>query len=177
MTMRTISLLFVTVLAAGCASNPSSPFISLPLSRGWYDGEQVYYITTDISDPPMAQGAQINLAPRLRDAIPNYPKDPGTKDVLERVYKFPNNEQDAVFASIPRPLGANSTDERYSPLWLLYAVHWINAVSVKPLISEEEILMAEAQHKVTVTRTAIVINCPIVGTAREGALPGTRIHR
>jgi hypothetical protein len=37
------------------------------------------------------------------DAVPEYPKPPTTRTVLERVYKFPQNEQDAVFASAPTP--------------------------------------------------------------------------
>ena len=102
----------VVLLLSGCAApggirRPET--ISMPVSLGWYNGERVYYITTDITDPPMARGAGVNLALRMRDAIPTYPKPPGQKDVLERVYKFPNGEQDAVFASIPNPVGPFSS--------------------------------------------------------------------
>jgi hypothetical protein len=86
----------------------------MPVSLGWHNGERVYYITTDITDPPMARGAGVNLALSMRDAIPTYPKPPEQKDVLERVYKFPNGEQDAVFASIPNPVGPLSGDAHFS---------------------------------------------------------------
>jgi len=78
----------------------------------------------------------------MRDAIPVYPKPPEQKDVLERVYKFPGAEQDAVFASIPRPLGPASSDVQYSPLWILYTVKILMGKARAPLTSEEQILEA-----------------------------------
>jgi hypothetical protein len=147
----------------------------MPVSLGWYNGERVYYITTDITDPPMARGAGVNLALRMRDAIPSYPKPPEQKDVLERVYKFPNGEQDAVFASIPNPVGPLSSDAHYSPLWILYTVRGVAGRNSDLLSSEEAILAAQDAGNVTVTRTAIVINCPIVGTEHGGLLPGTKL--
>lgn len=168
----------VVLLFSGCAApgNIRGPqTISMPVSLGWYNGERVYYITTDITDPPMARGAGVNLASRMRDAIPTYPKPPEQRDVLERVYKFPNGEQDAVFASIPNPVGPLSSDAQYSPLWLLYAVRIEGARNGEVLSSEEAILEAQDAGNVTVTRTAIVINCPIVGTERGGLLPGMKL--
>jgi len=32
---------------------------SMPVSLGWHDQERVYYITTDITDPPMAHAAGV----------------------------------------------------------------------------------------------------------------------
>ena len=147
----------------------------MPVSLGWYDGERVYYVTTDITDPSMARAAGVNLAARMRDAIPVYPKPPEQKDVLERVYKFPNGEQDAVFASSPNPVGPTSSDAHYSPLWILYAVRIVAGTNSVPLASEEAILAAEDDGKVTVTRTDIVVNCPIVGTEHGGLLPGMKL--
>jgi hypothetical protein len=163
---------------AGCAASGSirrPETISMPVSLGWYNGERVYYVTTDITDPPMARAAGVNLASRMRDAIPAYPKPPEQKDVLERVYKFPNGEQDAVFASIPNPVGPTSRDAQYSPLWILYAVSIVAGGNSQLLKSEEAILAAQDAGKVIVTRTAIVINCPIVGTEHGGLLSGMRL--
>jgi len=168
----------VVLLLSGCAASGGirrPETISMPVSLGWYNGERVYYITTDITDPPMARGAGVNLALRMRDAIPTSPKPPEQKDVLERVYKFPNGEQDAVFASIPNPVGPLSSDAQYSPLWILYAVRIVAGRNSELLSSEEAILAAQDAGKVTVTRTAIVINCPIVGTERGGLLPGMKL--
>jgi hypothetical protein len=151
----------VVLLLSGCAASEGTrrpETISMPVSLGWYNGERVYYITTDITDPPMARGAGVNLALRMRDAIPTYPKPPEQTDVLERVYKFPL-----------------SSDEHYSPLWILYAVRIVDGRNSELLSSEEAILAAQDAGKVTLTRMAIVINCPIVGTERGGLLPGMKL--
>jgi hypothetical protein len=49
----------VVLLLSGCAASGGirrPETISMPVSLGWYNGERVYYITTDITDPPMARG-------------------------------------------------------------------------------------------------------------------------
>ncbi len=172
-----IACLSGTILGA-CSATPvkavgGGPRISMPASIGWYKDARIYYITPDISDAGMGQMTGANYAPRLRDAVPSYPKAPGTLTVLERVYKFPGGEQDAVFASAPEPLGPQSHDTAYSPLWLLYTVKWKNTSGRKPaLTNETAILNAEEAGELTVERTDIVINCPIVATASGARLPG-----
>ena len=144
--------------------------MTLPASSGWYAGERVYYVTTEISDPTMAINGGVTFAPRLRDAILAYGKPGVTRSVLERVYKFSDGGQDAVFASAPRPPGGSSADEAYSPLWLAYFVRWEHPGQRRVLTSEEAILAASDAGDVRVERSEIVINCPIVQTA-AGTLP------
>jgi len=148
---------------------------SLPVFPGWYAGERIYYITTEISDPQMARSAGANFAPRLRDAVPPYPRPPDRPTVLERVYKFPQSDQDAVFASAPKPLGSRSLDESYSPLWITYLVTWNASVHKRPLTSENMVLDAQSAGDVTVARTDIVINCPIIATAAGDMLPNVEL--
>ncbi|ETI60754.1 DUF7482 domain-containing protein [Marinomonas profundimaris] len=137
--------------------------IRLPLLHGWHDGKDVLYITTDVSDQTVAKAKNANYAPRLRDAVPNYPKPPQVKTVLERVYAFPNGEQSkSVFASVPEPLGYLSADRHYSPLWLMYVVVWKDPNKAQELTSEEAIFVAEDQGMVTIERTDIVLNCPVI---------------
>ncbi|WP_158899202.1 hypothetical protein [Burkholderia sp. L27(2015)] len=180
---RKWSMVFIVCGLAACGgksmlSDSRAPkSITLPLSAAWYDNEKVYYITTEITDPTMASGAGITLTPRLRDAVPSYPKPPELKTVLERVYKFPAGEQDAVFASAPNPVGAASTDKQYSPLWLLYTVSWGKTTHPYALMSEAAVLEAEREGAVTITRTAIVINCPIVVSAEGSTLSGAVVNR
>jgi hypothetical protein len=137
----------------------------------------VYYITTEISDLTMARNGGITYAPRLSDAVPEYPKPPELHTVLERVYKFPAGEQDAVFASIPTPPGPGSSDSAYSPLWLAYLVHWQGQAHPHLLATEQEILAAADNNEISVVRTSIVINCPIVWTEGGGSLPHAVLHR
>jgi len=137
--------------------------VSLPLLHGWHEGKEVLYITTDVSDQAVAKAKNANYAPRLRDAVPNYPKLPQVKTVLERVYAFPNQEQAwSVFASVPEPLGYESQDTHYSPLWLMYVVVWKDPSKATELTSEEAIFTAEDQGLVTIERTDVVLNCPVI---------------
>ena len=106
--MRSTAIsLVLSATLCGCASpdrqHYSTPRVSLPAAAGWYGGERVYYITAEITNPSMALNGGITYAPRLTDAIPEYPKPPATRTVLERVYRFPDDGQEAVFASAPRP--------------------------------------------------------------------------
>ncbi len=88
--MRAVLVLVLVFTCCGCVSSArTAPHISLPVFTGWYSGERVYYITTEITDAGMARAGGITYAPRLIDAVPEYPKPPEVRTVLERVYKFP----------------------------------------------------------------------------------------
>ena len=176
-------MLFAVILVAtltACAASgrlqqSSRSTVTLPLQEAWYQGTKVYYISTDMSDPGMSQMMGVNLASRLKDAVPPYPKPPQLKTVLERVYKFPDNDQDSVFGSAPTPVGPTSNDAQYSPLWLVYMVRWNPNAAKIALESEEAVLKAEAAGSVEIVRTDIVVNCPIVGTQAGERLSGASI--
>ncbi len=183
--MYRASLSLILCLAvSACVGSPTSltqnraaaPTATFPLQSAWHNGAQVFYITTDISDAGMAGMMGSNFAPRLADAVPAFPKPPGEKSALERGYKFTADVQEAVFASVPSPIGPSSSDAAYSPLWQVFWVQWKPGFGPEILKSEESILAAEERGAVDVTRTNIVINCPIVGSP-AGALPGVVISR
>ncbi|MBR7888848.1 hypothetical protein J9B83_07805 [Marinomonas sp. A79] len=137
--------------------------IHFPLYHAWYNDQEILYITTDVSDQAIAIEKKANYAPRLRDALPRYPRSPGVKSALERVYAFPNQEQAwNVFPSAPQPLGPSSEDKQYSPLWLMYTVVWKDPSKARELRSEEAIFVAEDEGLVTVERTDVVLNCPVL---------------
>ncbi len=136
--------------------------IVLPLVQGWHEGSKVYYLTTDVSDYGMAQKLGVNFVPRLLDGLPSYPKPPGLKTVLERIYVFPDGEQGSILPSTPKPLGAGNQDVHYSPLWLLYEVQWQPEAIPVLLTSEEDLLAAEDAGKLLIERTNIIVNCPVV---------------
>lgn len=167
-----LGLVLALVLLSGCAGPVSKDTIAFPLLKAWYEDRDVYYITTDVSDSEMARMMGANYAPRLVQAVPNYPKPPGQSTILERVYAFPGGEQASnVFASIPEPLGASSQDTSYSPIWLMYMVSWVDPAFKRELRSENAILDAEEAGLVTVQRSNIVANCPIVKLDRGPSLP------
>lgn len=163
MLFKSVFLVGVSLLLMACSSTQKPTQVSLPLFYAWYNGEEVAYTTTDVSDREVAKLKNANYAPRLRDAIPKYPKPPQVKTALERVYSFPNNEQThTVFPSVPEPLGHLSEDRRYSPLWLMYTVVWKDPSQARELKSEEAIFVAEEEGLVTIERTDIVLNCPVI---------------
>ncbi len=163
MLFKSVFFVGLSLLLMACSSVQKPTQITLPLFYAWYNGEEVAYVTTDVSDRDIARLKNANYAPRLRDAIPKYPKPPQVKTALERVYSFPNNEQThTVFPSAPEPLGYLSEDRRYSPLWIMYAVVWKDPSQARELKSEEAIFVAEEEGLVTIERTDVVLNCPVI---------------
>jgi len=171
--LRVIPLcLFLTACAT--TQEPTQASISLPIIGGWFEGQKVYYLTTDISEINRAKAMGANYAPRLKDAILPRPKPPGIKSAVERVYVFPNGEQGSVLPSSPTPLGHTSKDKSYSPIWQLYEVNYITQPS-EVLKSEESLFKAEDKGLINIRRTEVVVNCPVVMTGNESL--GLSQHR
>ena len=170
---RTHLLALTTLLLAGCASplfDVGRTETVLPLSRAWVDGQIVEYVTTDISDLAMARMMGANHVPALATAV----RLPPGQSLVERVYKFPNEEQISIFASAPSPVGAENQDRSYSPLWRVVLVRWSNPVLKRELKSEEELLAAEEKKELALELTDIVVNCPVTRSASGQALKGVR---
>ncbi|MBX3606708.1 MAG: hypothetical protein KF788_15620 [Piscinibacter sp.] len=167
---RAALVLLAAGLAAACASGP--PTVSLPLQQGWFDGEVVFYVTTDVSDAAVARDKQANHAPRLAGAA----HAAGPAAPLDTVYAVTNFAQGGVFASAPDPIGPLSRDASYSPLWRMVAVTWVDPARARVLKSEEEVLAAQEAGHVRLVRTDIVLNCPIVHRGPRGGLPGVQLR-
>ena len=180
--LRAAAVGIVSCAISACAGTPlkdvranaASATATLPLQSAWHNDRKVFYISTDISDSAMATMMGSNFAPRLADAVPSALRQPGEKSALERVYKFSGDTQEAVFASVPDPVGPASRDAAYSPLWQVFWVTWKAAKPARVLKSEEAILAAEERGEVELARTGIVVNCPIVASD-AGSLPGVKI--
>jgi hypothetical protein len=160
-------------LLSGCAS----PFFDvgrsetvLPVSRAWVDGKVVEYVTTDISDLAMARMMGANHVPGLASAVRSQPG----QSLVERVYKFPNEEQISVFQSAPNPVGSENRDRSYSPLWRVVMVRWNDLTRRRELKSEEELLAAQENKEVSLEVTDIVVNCPITRSSSGQSLRGVR---
>jgi len=169
----TVTFLIVAWLMAACA-NPifdvGRTETVLPLSRAWIDGRIVEYVTTDISDPGMAAMMGANYVPRLSEALRSSPG----KSLVERVYKFPKEEQISIFQSAPSPVGAGNQDRSYSPLWRVVLVTWTHPYKARELKSEEALLAAADKKELSLEVTDIVVNCPVTRSAGGLALRGVR---
>lgn len=159
----------------GCASpaqQATEASLQLPMLQGWFEGEVVFYITTDVSDAEVAMDKRANFAPRLADALPRGPQRPGQPSSVDKVYAVTNFRQASIFASAPQPMGYLNRDKAYSPLWRMVTVTWVAGREPRTLTSEEQVLVAADAGSVRIKATDVVLNCPIVHRGAKGGLPG-----
>lgn len=139
--------------------------VILPLIVGYYNGQIADYILTEASDQSVAQQLDVNYAPILANAIAG--------GAVDDIYQVTNFNQGRVLASAPVPAGPGNQNQNYSPDWRLDLV----TLNTTPylLTSEQQILNAEQQGLLTVVRTGIVVNCPVIFTPSGGLFPGAQI--
>ncbi len=167
------------LLSAACAApsrSTDASAVSLPLQRGLYDGEVVFYVTTDVSDDKVAKAKGANFAPRLADALAGAAGPAGPRLAVDKVYAVVNFSQPSVFASAPKPIGHLNRDAAYSPLWRMVAVTWRNTYDARELRSEDDVLEAQEKGQVDLTTTNVVLNCPIIHRGKAGGLPGVSLE-
>jgi hypothetical protein len=179
-------LLLAAALISGCttpvANTSPGPANAerahLPLLRGWFDGKEVLYVTTDASDAEVAREHLANHVPQLAHALADVPAATGGSrrpGATSRVYGSTNFRQPSVFASAPEPVGHANRSAAYSPLWQLVKVTWREPLQARVLRSEEEVLDAADKGFVVLEVTRVVLNCPIVHRGGLGVLPGVTV--
>ena len=144
--------------------NPDAP-ITIPLIDGYYNGNKVFFIHTEVSDEKMADmmTMMINF-PTLH--VPQLANVSDTN--IGKIYVFTNGVpgsgpygggpfmfQIDVFDSIPG-------QTNYSNFRTPYLVTWNDNATSRILTSEEEILQAEANGELTIKNSSIVVNVPII---------------
>ncbi len=132
---------------------------TIPLHQGYYNGEDVYYIITDSSDPTHAdtitakQGWQVELAPLLKNA---------PEDALSKVYLFTNGiegdgihgYQGQIFTSTP------AQADVYSALTSHIHVMWNEGASARVLDSEAMVMEAAENNEIALIEIDVVLNMP-----------------
>lgn len=127
------------------------------------------YVRTDTSDKATAEAQGLNYVPQLANVLTSSPA------AFDDIYTFTNSNQFNIVPSAPNPPGPNSTDTAYQPLWQVSTVTWQAGATRRTLKSESELLNASARGEVTITKTNIVINCPIVAIPGLGKLPTVKV--
>lgn len=131
-----------------------------PLVRGLYEGDTVFFVHTEASDPDVASlltemmGPQVIAVPGLAD-IP--------EGLLGNVYVFTNGIvgmgpmgfQPDVFDSVPG-------DEAYTPLRALNLVTWQEGATLRMLDSVVDIEASQIEGEVEIEQPGIVVNMPIL---------------
>ena len=145
--------------------------VTLPLTRGYVNGFEVFYISTEASDKGLADHltnfthSRVSYTPALRNAPPQS---------LGNIYVFANG----IKGPGPSGFQANVVDSQpgdpgYSPLWRINNVAWKQGVSPREIKSEADILSAQRNGELTVTPSNKVVNCPFVqwhgGSLKERA--------
>ena len=101
--------------------------IDIPLTKGYVNGNEVFYITTDVSDNRTAAhltnitGFKVNYAPALVQA-PNAS--------IANIYEFRNGINGTGPQGFqPNVADSQLGDENYSPLWRTNLVEWEQGVT------------------------------------------------
>jgi hypothetical protein len=134
--------------------------VTLPLTKGYVNGFEVFYISTEASDKGLADHltdithSRVSYTRALGNAPPQS---------LGTIYVFSNGIKG------PGPLGfqANIADSQpgdlgYSPLWRINNVEWKQGISPREIKSETDILAAQKKGELNVTPSNNVVNCPFV---------------
>ena len=132
---------------------------TIPMHQGYYNGEDVYFIITDSSDPTHAeiitanQGWKVELAPLLKNA---------PEDALSKTYLFTNGiegtgihgYQGEVFTSTP------AQADVYSALTSHVHATWNDGATPRVLDSDAMIMQAAENEELTLTPLEVVLNMP-----------------
>lgn len=135
--------------------------ISIPVSRGYVNGHIGYFIATDASDPKIAASIKnstdfkVNFSPSLA-STPALSRQQG--------YDFVNGikQPDSPMGFQLGVSSASPGEKGYSPLVELNFVKWNSGATPRVLKSASEILNAEKNGELTISKTGIVINSPEV---------------
>jgi len=132
----------------------------LPLVRGFADGNEVFYITTEVSDEKLANylsnltNSRVVYTPALKYAPPQS---------LANIYEFTNGIKGSGPEGFqPNIADSQPGDNNYSPLWKVNLVTWNNGTTPRELTSEEDIVNAIKNKELTIKPTDIIVNCPFV---------------
>ena len=144
--------------------NVNAP-ITIPLIDGYYNGEKVFFVHTEVSDKEMAEmmTMMVNFPTLHVSDLKNLPPDE-----MSKVYVFTNGisgsdpygggpfmYQIDVFDSIPDQM-------EYSQFRVPHLVTWNENSTPRILISVDEIMEAESNAELTIQKTDNVVNAPMI---------------
>ena len=145
--------------------------ITMPLIDGYYNGEKVYFIHTEVSDKDISEmlTMMVNFPTLHVSELKNI-----SPDDLAIVYIFTNGIpglgpygggpfffQIDIFDVVPG-------QEGYSQFRSPHLVTWSENSSPRLLTSVEELLEAEANGEVTIEKTDLVVNAPMIVWRSDG---------
>jgi len=150
--------------------NVNAP-ITIPMIEGYYNGEKVFFVHTEVSDKEMAEmmSMMINFPTLHVSDLMNI-----SPDDMAKIYVFTNGisgsgpygggpfmYQIDILDSIPNQMG-------YSQFRVPYLVTWSDNSTPRILKSVDEILEAESNVELTIQKTDNVVNTPMIVWKSDG---------
>ncbi len=142
------------------SNNTTTKSISVPVSKGYVNGNISFFIATDASVKEIVSSVtnttnfDINYAPSLSNT---------SDSSRQQGYVFTNGIKGEGQAGFQLPVATSTPDdENYSPLFAINYVEWNEGSNARVLKSVNEVLEAQNNGEISVTKTNIVINSPSV---------------
>jgi hypothetical protein len=144
------------VLKLSSASVP----IDIPLIKGYQNGNEIFFIGTDVSDKELAAqltnmtGFKANFAPLLAQT---------PEDARGQIYIFENGVEGNGPLGFQIPVtNAKPGDEGYSPLHQVNLVRWTDQSAVVEIKSVDGIMEHEGMGHLAVNQTDVIANHPAI---------------
>lgn len=138
----------------------ASVLIDIPLMKGYEDGNDIFFIGTDVSDKDLAAqltnmtGFKVNHAPLLAQT---------PQDARGQVYVFENGVEGNGPLGFQLPVtNAKPEDEGYSPLQQINLVRWTDELAATELKSVEEVMEHEGMGHLAINQTGMIANHPAI---------------
>ena len=138
----------------------NSLFISIPVEKGYVDGNLSYFISTDASEERIVSSVtnttkfEVNYAPTLSNT---------SEIARQQGFVFTNGiSGNGTFEHQLPVASATSGDEGYSPLFEINYVKWNNESQAKILKSAADIMDAQAKGELSIEKSNVIINSPAV---------------
>jgi hypothetical protein len=161
-------LLILTFTLTACGSTDKStakpkklgkaPVV--PASVAYLEGEQIYYILTEISDAGLAE----TLSEKLESPVVHVPVlSIAPYEVTSGVYVFKNGvEGDGPLGFQVDVLDGPPGTAGYTPFRRLYFVSWNVGSTAREIYSLGDLTAAEKAGELTITESTIIANMPIL---------------
>jgi hypothetical protein len=132
--------------------------VSIPMRDGFYGKSTISYIITDSSNKTISdkltqkQSWNVKFAPKLRWA---------PSSAQDTIYAFTNGiKGDGIYGFQGEVFGVTPAQKEYTPLASLVAVSWKAGQKPQELQSAEDILKAEKDSRLKLTKTNVTLNVP-----------------
>ena len=132
--------------------------VIIPMRDGFYGKGALSYIITDVSNKTISdkltqkQNWNVKFAPKLRWA---------PASAQDTVYAFTNGiKGDGIYGFQGEVFGVTPAQKEYTPLASLVTVSWKAGQKPQELQSAEDILKAEKDSRLKLTRTNVTVNVP-----------------